>query len=305
MAESTTTSAPANQAPPEAQAQATASHTVTGASQELGELFGALAKAQGEIRSARASSVGVVGRESSQTTFTYADLAEIWEACRAALSKSGLALLQRARVQNNGWVVIETILGHSSGQWIRSELPLLSCTSNGTQDSRPRTIGATISFGRRYGLAALVGVVQAEEETEQAQQRVGRQDQRHQQQKSAPAPATKTAAKPAGKAAAPTAKPAAAAPSSTPAAKPASAPTPAAAPDVDFDPETGVVREPPTGVPSDFDELLGELGKCASPADLEEWSQWNNEVLPRLKLSDAQLEQLRDAYKAKRAALAA
>jgi hypothetical protein len=50
-------------------------------------------------------------------------------------------------------VIVETILTHTSGQWIQSELalPLLKAD--------PQGVGSAITYGRRYGLAAIIGIV--------------------------------------------------------------------------------------------------------------------------------------------------
>ena len=112
---------------------------------EVNELFAALAKAQGEIGNAEKS------RENPAFKSKYATLADCLDACRGPLAKSGLCLLQPVRTDEYG-VVVTTLLGHSSGQWLRCSLlmPLTTFTAH--------TIGSAITYGRRYGLCAVVGV---------------------------------------------------------------------------------------------------------------------------------------------------
>lgn len=83
----------------------------------------------------------------------YADLSSIWDSCREPLSKNGLSVVQGNSVGLDGTIIVETILLHESGEWIQSELALpLS-----KQD--PQGVGSAMTYGRRYGLAAIVGIV--------------------------------------------------------------------------------------------------------------------------------------------------
>lgn len=259
---------------------APAEPTIPNSSRELGALFAALAKAQGEIQAAERSATGRVGKEDSGRTFTYADLGAIWDACRPALSSVGLAVIQRARVSPGGpQVAIETILGHESGQWMRAELTLLSCDSNGNADSRPRSVGSAISYGRRYGLAAMVGVVPAEDEQPAAAPaRGGQQGAQARQQPQRQAQRQQQAAKPA---------PAA--------AKPAPKTQPEAAPDPIYNPETGELLDADAA----FERLQIVLGECSSTVDLEKWKHWKDGVSVAHGLSDGQLAILKKAFTAK------
>lgn len=115
-------------------------------SDHIGELATALAKAQGEIKTA--------AKDSTNPHFKskYADLASVWDACRAALSKNGLAVAQITATTDTGKVRVTTTLLHSSGQWIEGELDVKP-----GQDTA-QGIGSTITYCRRYALAAMVGV---------------------------------------------------------------------------------------------------------------------------------------------------
>jgi hypothetical protein len=112
----------------------------------IGALAAALAKAQGMMHGAK--------RESINPQFQgkkYADLASVWEACRAPLSANGLAVTQTVS-SGNGGVRVTTTLLHSSGEWMRDR-----CTFPVTQNTA-QGYGSAITYGRRYALAALVGV---------------------------------------------------------------------------------------------------------------------------------------------------
>ena len=85
---------------------------------ERGELFAALATAQGEIQAAEAS------QTNEHFDYSYANLQNCLDACRKPLADTNLAVIQLPTVHENGAVQVTTILGHSSGQWIESSLSL-------------------------------------------------------------------------------------------------------------------------------------------------------------------------------------
>src|SRR5271155_978652 len=125
-------------------------------SEQINELMAALAKAQSKIRSATKDKANPFFKSK------YADLASIYEACREQLSENGLATTQCMSPSPQGINII-TVLGHSSGQWIKSEMPLIFAKSD------PQTIGSTITYFRRYSLAAIVGVAPEDDDGEKAQ----------------------------------------------------------------------------------------------------------------------------------------
>lgn len=115
------------------------------ASPSLAALAGALAKAQGEITGA--------AKDKTNPHFknAYADLASVWEACRAPLSKHGLSVLQPASA-DGAKVTVTTLLLHSSGEFVSSDLTMTA------QQNTPQGIGSCITYARRYALASMVGI---------------------------------------------------------------------------------------------------------------------------------------------------
>ena len=109
------------------------------------ELYAALAKAQSQIDGAKKDSTNPHFRSK------YADLASVWDACREALTSNGLAVVQFGAVSEAGAVLV-TRLTHSSGEAIEGSIPLL----NGKGDMQG--LGSALTYARRYGLAAMVGV---------------------------------------------------------------------------------------------------------------------------------------------------
>lgn len=118
-------------------------------SESIGKLAEALAKAQGEMENAAKD------KDNPFFKSSYADLASVWDACREPLSKNGLAVTQSLNVLE-GRTVLTSLLMHSSGEWISSEMPIVPVKND------PQGIGSAITYFRRFALSALVGVAAAE-----------------------------------------------------------------------------------------------------------------------------------------------
>ena len=128
-------------------------------STEIGKLATALAKAQKEITGAEKNATNPHFRSG------YADLHSVIESCREILSKNGIAFLQgfwHNMVDGNCHVYVSTQLTHSSGEWIRSMVYLP------TERSNPQGVGSAVTYGRRYGLSAMVGISQYDDDGNEA-----------------------------------------------------------------------------------------------------------------------------------------
>ena len=126
-------------------------------SEGVGKISAALAKAQGAIEAAK--------KDRLNTFFTarYATLAAVWEACRAALSANGLAVVQSpVDGDDETRVGMVTLLSHESGEWMRSEMtaPVMpqSLKGGAVGPRTPQSVGSALTYLRRYALAAMVGV---------------------------------------------------------------------------------------------------------------------------------------------------
>ena len=124
---------------------------------KIEKLATALAKAQSELTGARSKS------ENPYFKSKYADLFEVLEATRPILSKHGLSIVQTTdRIEIIGetaFLNVGTMLMHTSGQWIRSFTPFpiekpVNC----------HKLGSAFTYGRRYGLAAIVGIAQMDDD---------------------------------------------------------------------------------------------------------------------------------------------
>ena len=117
-------------------------------SEVINELAAALSKAQGEMQAAVKDKINPFFKSS------YADLGSIWDAARPVLSKYGLCIMQTTEIApDRNQVIMVTTLAHTSGQWMKSYLPL-NPSKNDSQG-----MGAAITYLRRYSLSAIVGVV--------------------------------------------------------------------------------------------------------------------------------------------------
>jgi len=115
-------------------------------SETIKELATALAKAQGQMGSAK--------KDASNPFFKskYADLAAVVEAVKGPFSANGLSYCQFVDTDEQGlW--IETILMHSSGEWLSGRLRMPVAKQND-----PQALGSAVTYGRRYGLQAAAGV---------------------------------------------------------------------------------------------------------------------------------------------------
>lgn len=136
-------------------------------SEQINELAAALAKAQGQIEGAKKSSSNPFFKSK------YADLAECWNACREALTANGISVIQMPEeINENGRLNITTMLAHSSGQYISSTLTMTVTKLD------PQAIGSAITYGRRYALAAMVGLAQEDDDGEKAMARQEKKDKK-------------------------------------------------------------------------------------------------------------------------------
>ena len=120
-------------------------------SESIAELTKALVKVQAELKPA------VKDAKNPFFKSNYADINSVWDSCRDLLTENGLAVIQTTAPAEHA-VIVETILAHTSGEWISGEL-MLPLTKSDAQG-----VGSAITYGRRYGLAAIVGIVADEDD---------------------------------------------------------------------------------------------------------------------------------------------
>lgn len=124
-------------------------------SDQIDQLMLALSQAQQDITPALKDSCNPFFKSK------YADLSSISNACRLPLSKAGLAVTQTMGTTETGGILLITTLGHSSGQWIRSYLPIAM-----EGKATPQALGSAITYMRRYALAAIANIVTDDDDGE-------------------------------------------------------------------------------------------------------------------------------------------
>lgn len=134
-------------------------------SDDITELATALALAQLNMGTARKTSANPHFKS------RYADLSEVWDACHAALNSNKLAVIQTP-VMGDGELGIRTMLVHSSGQWIASTV-FVALAKNDAHG-----VGSAMTYARRYGLSALVGVCPEDDDGNAASMPLGKARER-------------------------------------------------------------------------------------------------------------------------------
>lgn len=116
-------------------------------SESIKELASALSKAQGQIKGAL--------KDSSNPFFKskYADLSSVVEAIREAWSDNGLSYVQCIESSDKSEVSIETVILHSSGEWMACGVLSLPVSKHDAQG-----FGSAMTYARRYSLSAASGV---------------------------------------------------------------------------------------------------------------------------------------------------
>ena len=127
-------------------------------SDTIGALAAALAKAQGSLNAALKDS------KNPHLKNKYADLASIWNAAREPLAANELAVIQTTERDEGGQHLVTT-LAHSSGEWIRGQLTIGTDGANKGVNLN-QALGSSISYMRRYALAAIVGVIQDDDDAQ-------------------------------------------------------------------------------------------------------------------------------------------
>jgi hypothetical protein len=127
-------------------------------SASIGSLAAALARAQVELINPEKSMVATIrpeGRGAAEQIFRYAPLSDGLNIIRKTLGQHEIATVQLTLVdQTAGLIRLETVLAHSSGEWISSDWPVCPLEDL----ARPKRMGAALTYARRYALFALVGI---------------------------------------------------------------------------------------------------------------------------------------------------
>ena len=121
-------------------------------SESIAKLATALSIVQGKLTHAKKDSANPFFKSK------YADLESVWDACRNLLAENGLAVMQFPGEFVDGTMSLNTVLTPSSGEYM-SYLMSVPVTKPDAQGA-----GSALTYMRRYALAAVVGVVQADDD---------------------------------------------------------------------------------------------------------------------------------------------
>ncbi len=122
-------------------------------SDSITELLKAMSSFQGALDNVEKSKTG--------HGYKYASLGNCIDAAKEHLKNAGLSVVQLMGNDDKGNTTMETVLGHSSGEYISSHcvLPIAKLAGGGA--SNPAQImGASITYMRRYQYAAIIGLAQ-------------------------------------------------------------------------------------------------------------------------------------------------
>ena len=120
-------------------------------SESIKNIASALCKAQAKITGAQKCSNNPFFKSK------YADLADVWDACKEALTENGLSVSQHPQGDGDK-LVLTTILMHTSGEWMESSLTMKPVKSD------PQGMGSCITYARRYALAGVCGIAQVDDD---------------------------------------------------------------------------------------------------------------------------------------------
>ena len=115
-------------------------------SDNIGELMAAMNRAQLAMTPAKKDS------ENPFFHSKYAALATVWDAL-LPFRQEGLVFTQNPMESPDGYLILETQISHVNGQWIRSRLKMRVAKDD------PQGVGSAITYGRRYALGAMSGLV--------------------------------------------------------------------------------------------------------------------------------------------------
>lgn len=124
-------------------------------SESVAKLATALSKAQASMGAA------VKGAENVFFKSKYADLGAVVKAVKEAFAENGLSYVQFPIGEENR-IGIATRLMHSSGEWLEQDFSIPFTQID------PQKAGSVLTYFRRYSLAAVAGIPQADDDAEAA-----------------------------------------------------------------------------------------------------------------------------------------
>lgn len=148
----------------------------------LDELAGALAAFQAEAPVIPKKQTAKIETQGGRNySYTYADLATMAPVVLPLLAKHGLAFTALPSAGHDGGPpLLVGMLLHTSGQYVCGELPITGKT--------PQEIGSSLTYGRRYLLGCLTGVVSDDDDDGQLAEKAARRPRKAASGRAGPEP---------------------------------------------------------------------------------------------------------------------
>lgn len=124
-------------------------------SDSIKEIIPALLKVQGSIGKARKD------KDNPFFKSKYADLESVWGACHEQLQENKIVVVQTGSEDEGQFYLITTLI-HESGEWISSDIPLVM------EKETMQGLGSAITYSRRFGLSAILGILQEDDDGNKA-----------------------------------------------------------------------------------------------------------------------------------------
>ena len=131
-------------------------------SNEINEIAQAITAVQGALTGIpKDRTVKVKSKTGAEYSYKYATLDSIWNAIRPTLVENKLAIIQTPEWDAQAaQAFLTTTVAHESGQWVSGRIPM-------TANPDPQQMGSQITYLRRYGLSALLGITADEDDDAQ------------------------------------------------------------------------------------------------------------------------------------------
>ena len=127
-------------------------------SENIGSLAAALAKSQSQFKPVKRSvKVDFTAKSGARVKYNYAPLSDVLDSCIKTLNDNELVVIQPTHIEDNK-IIVETMLIHSSGEWISGELCIVP------SDHNPQSEGSALSYARRYSLSSLLSIATDEDD---------------------------------------------------------------------------------------------------------------------------------------------
>lgn len=137
-------------------------------SPEVNEVFAAFSAFQGEMED--------VKRDSKSLLAKYAKLEQVLQVSRKLLAGHGLGVTQVIGDCSGEFIEVESVILHKSGQFFSEKMRLATGSIplnryDKETINKAQFVGLNISYARRYGLLAILGMAQEDGDAEVPQQR--------------------------------------------------------------------------------------------------------------------------------------